>query len=187
MIAILLVIGCSKDESTVSSQASETSSDLSSAFENLGFEFQTLEIGSEEVLSYKENGLYGLISSDMTTVITEPIYENISEFSDGLTIAKLPNEYSYLDENGTIILTIPEDGGTVEPFVDGLAKRAFPRKKDSIEYYAPLTATFDIETTNPTIKKTEFTWNIAYFPIPNSIYGYIDKSGSFVIPPFFMV
>lgn len=158
MMCLFLMTGC-EAQGTSAMYETEEHSPIS---------FLTSDMGSTKVLRYENNGLVGMISTDLSTVIVESVYESISDFSDGLAIAKTVGGHRYLDERGNIILIIPNDGGSVTPFVDGLAMRVF-----------------DIDNINITQKYGKLSWNSLYYPPPQQVYGFIDKTGEFIISPIY--
>lgn len=161
----LMLSGCQNEQTATNT--SNSSSVVSYADSEISPEAFT-DINSPCVMRITVNGKEGLVDSNTKQIVVEPIYEHIDAFSDDLALAKIGETYRYLNEKGEVVLSLPEDGGTAGPFIDGLAMRSF-------------------SSTNPVLdfQDQPFERHPCVYPLSDTVYGYIDKTGAFVIPPIY--
>jgi len=118
-------------------------------------QMETEPVNSDICVKITINGKVGLADKETGEIIAEPIYEEMDVFSEGLIIARTQGEFRYLDEQGNIVIIIPFDNWTVEPFQNGIARRSYPG--------------YNVIGPNDWCE----------------LVGFIDKTGAYVIPPIY--
>lgn len=118
---------------------------------------------------------YGFINSK-GDILVEPVYDDASEFSEGLACVAIGDMYGYIDQKGEI---------AIEPKFENAWSFHQGRAKIEIEDhygYIDKTGKIIIEPQFP--RAENFSEGLAVVKIEDK-YGYIDKAGQVVIKPEF--
>jgi hypothetical protein len=119
---------------------------------------------------------YGIINRRGEFVVS-PQYQDIEPLSDGLFAAQTTKGYGFIDEAGSIVVPFSYQDAT--SFSEGLAAV----KKDSAWIFIDKSSHQPFQQTFKNV--SPFSSGLAAVSANDSTYGYIDKTGNWVIEPIY--
>jgi WG containing repeat len=141
------------------------------------FSYAHKGLSFSEGLAYMAHGKLGYIDKAGKPIIP-PKYNDVQPFSEGLAAVKLEDKYGYIDRSGEMVIPPRfEDAG---PFSEGLA----PARNGNQWVYIDKSGKLVI-TGGEFVLARAFSEGLAAVIGKNDKYGYIDKTGKFVIQPQF--
>jgi hypothetical protein len=135
---------------------------------------------SEGLAAVPQKDKFGYMDKAGRQVIP-PRYDDVQAFSEGLAAVKLEDKYGYIDRSGKMV--IPPKFGSADPFSEGLAVVQLDSAGKKWGYID--------KSGKSVIGEEEFVYarrfsdGLAAVQGKNGKYGFIDKTGNFVIPPQF--
>ena len=115
-------------------------------------------------------------------LVIPPRYNDVQPFSEGLAAVMLEDKYGYIDRSGKMV--IPPQFSDAGPFSEGLAAVQIDSTGDQ-EGYIDKSGKLVITGAEFSVARA-FSEGLAAVQGKNEKYGFIDKTGKFVIPPQFL-
>ncbi|MBP0009275.1 WG repeat-containing protein [Roseofilum sp. Belize Diploria] len=144
---------------------------------------------SEERVVIWSNGRYGYLDNQGNAIV-EPQFEQADRFSDGLAVVRLNGVYGCIDRTGNLVLETPH---RIQKFSEGLAAiemgEAWEKKWGYIDQtgdiaIAPQFYGLEDVRDRPYSPVEPFSEGLAMVRFGPKC-GFIDRTGTFVIPPHF--
>ncbi len=150
----------------------------------IGFQYQDAGGFSDGLACVKVDGLWGYIDESGEMVIT-PQFSTAYSFHGGLAQVLTPDGLGYMDEVGKLVIPPNPQWEVAARFSEGVAAVSVVRGASEYDEY--------IDTSGRTVIKLargvtglEFREGLAPARDGQDLWGYIDASGEFVIPPTYL-